>query len=56
VSVESVIQRGNAPNGSVYFVLTTHEGPQQAVTDALERIAALESVTSAPVMMHILEF
>lgn len=56
VSVESLIQRGSAPDGSVYFVLTTHEGPQQAVTEALARIAALDSVTSAPVMMHILDF
>lgn len=56
VSVESVIQRGCAPDGGVYFVLTTHTGPQQAIADALERIGALESVTSAPVMMHILDF
>jgi len=56
VSVESVIQRGSAPDGGVYFVLTTHDGPQQAISSALERIGALESVTSAPVMMHILDF
>lgn len=56
VSVESVIQRGGAPDGAVYFVLTTHDGPQLAVTEALKRIAALDSVTTAPVMMHILEF
>lgn len=56
VSVESLIQRGGAPDGAVYFVLTTHAGPQQAVTDALARIGALDSVTSAPVMMHILDF
>ena len=56
VSVESLIQRGGAPDGAVYFVLTTHAGPQQAVTEALARISALDSVTTEPVMMHILEF
>lgn len=56
VSVESLIQRGGAPDGAVYFVLTTHAGPQQAVSDALARIGTLDSVTSAPVMMHILDF
>lgn len=55
VSVESVIQRGNAPEGGVYFVLTTHAGPHIAVTQALDRLAKLESVLSSPVMMHILE-
>ncbi|HEY4548257.1 MAG TPA: homoserine dehydrogenase [Pedomonas sp.] len=56
VSVESLIQRGGAPDGAVYFVLTTHAGPQQAVTEALARISALDSVTTEPVMMHILDF
>lgn len=55
VSVESVIQRGGAPDGAVYFVLTTHAGPQRTVTDALDRLAALDSVTTPPVMMHILD-
>lgn len=56
VSVESLIQRGGAPDGAVYFVLTTHAGPQQAVAEALARISALDSVTTEPVMMHILDF
>ena len=54
VSIESVIQRGEAPTGGVLLVMTTHDGPESAVADALARLSGSASLTGAPMMMPIL--
>ncbi|WP_219893052.1 homoserine dehydrogenase [Aquisediminimonas profunda] len=56
VSIESMIQRGEAPGGGVLVVMTTHEGPESAVTDALSALSGSPSLVAAPMMMPILDF
>lgn len=56
VSIESMIQRGEAPCGGVLVVMTTHEGPESAVTAALAAISGSASLVGAPMMMPILDF
>lgn len=56
VSIESMIQRGEAPNGGVLVVMTTHEGPESAITEALSALSGSPSLTGAPMMMPILDF
>lgn len=61
VSIESLIQRGAAADGSqrdasVYVVMVTHAVRQSAVAAALARMAASDSVTTRPMMMHLLDF
>lgn len=54
VSIESLIQSGATPDGAVLLVMTTHEGPECAVTDALARLERSDSVLTKPVVMQIL--
>lgn len=54
VSIESVIQRGEGPDGGVLLVMTTHAGPEHMVTAALARLRHAESLLGAPVIMPIL--
>ena len=54
VSIESLIQRGAMPDGSVIVAIVTHEGPERAVAHALDKLAGSPSLTSAPMWMHIL--
>ena len=56
VSIESMIQRGEAPGGGVLVVMTTHEGPESAVTAALSALSGSPSLVGAPMMMPILDF
>ena len=56
VSIESMIQRGEAPDGGVLLVMTTHEGPARAVEAALAALAGSESLIGAPMTMPILDF
>lgn len=56
VSIESMIQRGEAPGGGVLVVMTTHEGPESAVSQALAALAPSPSLVGAPMMMPILDF
>ena len=56
VSIESLIQRGNPDADEVYVVMVTHAVRQSAVAAALARMAASDSVTARPVMMHLLDF
>ena len=56
VSIESMIQRGEAPHGGVLVVMTTHEGPESAVAQALAALSGSPSLTGAPMMMPILDF
>ena len=51
ISMESMIQRGRDPGEPVPVVITTHETEEAAMTRALERIAALESVVQPPRMI-----
>ena len=55
VSIESLIQRGAASDGSVLIVMVTHEGPERCVTHALEKLEGSSSLTAKPMLMHILE-
>ena len=55
VSVESVIQRGGAPDGGVYFVITTHATQLRNIDRALDQMRLSAHVLAPPVMMHILE-
>ncbi len=54
VSIESVIQRGDAPEGGVQLVMTTHDGPEQSVRRAVERLAQSDNVLAVPMVMPIL--
>lgn len=56
VSIESMIQRGEAPGGGVLVVMTTHEGPESAVTTALAALSGSPNMVGAPMMMPILDF
>jgi homoserine dehydrogenase len=56
VSIESLIQRGPAASGDAMVVMVTHVAGEPAVLAALAQMAGGDSVTSAPVMMHILDF
>ena len=55
VSIESLIQRGAAPDGSVLLVMVTHEAPERCVADALERLDGSQSIVGQPMLMHILD-
>jgi homoserine dehydrogenase len=54
VSIESLIQRGTMADGAVLVAIVTHEGPERAVAQALEKLRGSQSLTGAPVWMHIL--
>ncbi|HPU15457.1 MAG TPA: homoserine dehydrogenase, partial [Polymorphobacter sp.] len=56
VSIESLIQRGVAANGGVYVVMVTHSAVERQVRAALSVLAGSDSLTGAPMMMHILDF
>jgi homoserine dehydrogenase len=53
VSMEAMIQRRHQPGGAVPVVLTTHPSEEAALSRALERIGALESVLEPPRMIRI---
>jgi len=55
VSIESMIQRGAANDGTVLIVMVTHVGPERAVADALERLDGSQSLAGRPMLMHILD-
>lgn len=54
VSIESLIQRGRASDGGVLVAIVTHEGPERAVAQALERLRGSPSLIGAPLWMHLL--
>lgn len=56
VSMESMLQRGRAPGETVSVVLTTHDTEAQAIEQALQRIAQLDSVIEPPRVLAIAEF
>jgi homoserine dehydrogenase len=53
VSLESMLQRGRAPDEVVPVVLTTHDTDESAMRRALDRIAALPTVVEPPHMIRI---
>ena len=55
VSIESLIQRGAAPDGGVLVAMTTHECTARAVDAALERLAGSASLVGKPMRMPILD-
>ena len=55
VSIESMVQRGAAADGSVLLALVTHICPERAVTDALDRLDGSQSIVGRPMLMHILD-
>jgi homoserine dehydrogenase len=55
VSIESLIQRGEAPDGGVLLVMTTHECAEARVSDALSKLAGSANLVGAPMLMPILD-
>jgi len=55
VSIESLIQRGAAADGSVLLAMVTHEAPERCVADALDRLEGSQSIVGTPMLMHILD-
>ena len=56
VSIESLIQKGRAGDaGEVMVALVTHEGPESAVSEALRLLEGSDSLSEAPLVLHILE-
>ena len=55
VSIESLIQRGAAPDGGVLVAMTTHECTGRAVDAALERLDGSVSLVGKPMRMPILD-
>lgn len=53
VSMGAMIQRERAPGEAVPVVIVTHECSEQQMRGALARIAALDTVTEAPVLIRI---
>src|SRR5262245_54233238 len=53
VSLESMLQRGRAPDEAVPVVLTTHETEEASMRRALDRIAGLNTVVERPIMLRI---
>jgi homoserine dehydrogenase len=54
VSIESLIQRGANPDGSVLVAIVTHEGPERAVAHALDKLGGSPSIVGKPMWMPIL--
>ncbi len=54
VSIESLIQRGAMPDGSVIVAIVTHDGPERAVAQALDKLRGSPSLSGEPMWMHIL--
>ncbi|MGH7152970.1 MAG: homoserine dehydrogenase, partial [Acetobacteraceae bacterium] len=53
VSLESMLQRGRALGEAVPVVLVTHETAESATAAAVQRIAGLDAVLEAPVVVRI---
>ncbi len=54
VSIESLIQRGRLTDGGVLVAIVTHEGPERAVAQALDKLRNSPSLIGQPLWMHIL--
>jgi homoserine dehydrogenase len=56
VSMESFLQRGRAPGGTVPVVLVTHDSREEAMVRSLADIAALTAVVEPPRLIRIEAF
>ena len=56
VSIDSLIQRGQADAGGVFIAIVSHETDESAVRNAIEAMRASSSVLGEPMLMHILDF
>jgi len=56
VSIESMLQRGKAPGGGVYIIMTTHLTVEAAITKTLNHFTQLECVLETPTMLRIEAF
>jgi len=54
VSIESLIQRGAGADGSVLVAIVTHEAPERAIAQALDKLRGSPSLAGEPLWMHIL--
>lgn len=54
VSIESLIQRGTSADGHALVAIVTHEGPERAVAQAIEKLRGSQSLAGEPMWMHIL--
>ena len=55
VSIESLIQKGRAGDaGEVMVALVTHEGSESKVDEAMRLLEGSESLSEAPLVLHIL--
>jgi homoserine dehydrogenase len=55
VSIESLIQRGEAPDGGVLLVMTTHVCAEANIADALATLSGSPSLIGKPMLMPILD-
>ena len=56
VSIESLIQKGRAgDSGEVMVAMVTHEGPESAVTQAVQLLDGSPSLSEPPLVLHILD-
>ena len=53
ISMESLLQRGRAPEEAVPVVMITHDTEEAAMMDALAAIAEIPSVLAAPKVIRI---
>ena len=56
VSIDSLIQRGQADAGGVFIAIVSHETDESAVRNAIKAMRASSSVLGEPMLMHILDF
>ena len=53
LSIDSFLQRGEAPDGGVYVVFTTHKALESAMTNTMTKLEELSSVLEKPAMLRI---
>ncbi len=53
ISIESLLQRGEADNGGVFIILTTHETSGMQIEKTLETISKLDRILDDPVLLRI---
>lgn len=56
VSIESMLQRGQAPDGGVYIVMTTHLTVEASIVATLKHFTKLDCVLETPTMLGIEAF
>jgi len=54
VSIESLIQKGRNPDGSVLVAMVTHDGPESAIAATLAALSGSPSLHGEPLVIHIL--